>query len=157
MIKINFEQIDIKKHRNTVVEFRKDSFKVSFGDASGFGEEIDYLSWLEEKIREFPKGFVLVEENGKYIGQLELTIRKYEGNEIGYVNLYYLIPEARGLGKGKELHNYAKQFFENNKVSEYHLRVSPSNINAVNFYYKIGMEEVGPEFDGKVIRMKGYL
>lgn len=154
---MNFEQIDIKKHRNRVVEFRKDSFRVSFGDTSGLGEEEDYLSWLEEKIRDFPKGFVLVKENGKYIGQLELTIRKYEGNNIGYVNLYYLIPEMRGMGKGNELHNYAKQFFENNKVREYHLRVSPSNINAIKFYKKIGMEEVGPEVEGKVIRMKGYL
>ena len=154
---MNFEQIDIKKHRDIVVKFRKDSFKVSLGDTLGFGEETDYLLWLDGKIKEYPNGFVLVEEYGKYIGQLELTIREYEGNDIGYVNLYYLIPEMRGLGKGKELHNYAKQFFENNKVSEYHLRVSPSNINAVKFYRKIGMEEVGPEIDGKVIRLKGYL
>lgn len=27
---------------------------------------------------------------------VELTIRKYEGQPIGYVNLYYLIPEKRG-------------------------------------------------------------
>lgn len=30
-------------------------------------------------------------------------------------------------------------------------------MNAVKFYRKIGMEEVGPEIDGKVIRLKGYL
>lgn len=154
---MHFEEIDIKKHRDTVVGFRKDSFKVSFGDTSGFGEEEEYLGWLDEKSRDFPKGFVLVEEDGKYIGQLELTISEYEGNDIGYVNLYYLIPEMRGLGKGNELHNHAKQFFENNKVSEYHLRVSPSNTAAIKFYRKIGMQEVGPEVDGKVIRMKGYL
>jgi ribosomal protein S18 acetylase RimI-like enzyme len=63
----------------------------------------------------------------------------------------------RGQGKGKELHNYAKQFFENNKVREYHLRVSPSNSTAIKFYRTIGMEEVGTEVDGKVIRMKGFL
>lgn len=154
---MHFEEIDIKQHRDTVVEFRKDSFKVSFGNTSGFGEEEEYLRWLDKKIKDFPKGFVLVEEGGKYIGQLELTIREYEGNDIGYVNLYYLIPEFRGMGRGKELHNYAMQFFENNRVSEYHLRVSPSNATAIRFYRKIGMEEVGPEVDGKVIRMKGYL
>ncbi|WP_338418771.1 GNAT family N-acetyltransferase [Paraliobacillus zengyii] len=157
MIKINFEEIDIKKHRDTVVEFRKGSFKVSFGDTSGFGEEEDYLRWLDKKIKDFPEGFVLVEEDGKYIGQLELTIRAYEGIAIGYVNLYYLIPEMRGLGKGKELHDYAKKVFLNNKVSEYHLRVSPSNTTAIKFYHTIGMEEIGPEVDGKVIRLKGYL
>jgi ribosomal protein S18 acetylase RimI-like enzyme len=152
-----FEKIDIKKHRDIVVKFRKDSFKVSFGNTSGFGEEEEYLRWLEGKSRDFPEGFVLVKEDGKYIGQLELTIREYDGNDIGYVNLYYLIPEMRGEGKGKELHDYARRFFINNKVSEYHLRVSPSNATAIKFYRKIGMIEVGPEVDGKVIRMKGYL
>jgi RimJ/RimL family protein N-acetyltransferase len=154
---VKFEKIDIKKHRDEVVKFRKDSFKISFGDTSGFGEEEEYLHWLDEKIRDFPKGIVLVEEDGKYIGQLELTIRQYECREIGYVNLYYLIPEMRGKGKGKELHNYAKQFFQSNKVSEYHLRVSPSNTAAIKFYLKVGMKEFSPEVDGKVIRMKGYL
>lgn len=154
---MNFEEIDIKKHRDTVVEFRKDSFYISFGDTTGFGEENEYLDWLDEKISIFPKGFVLVEEDRKYIGQLELTVREYEGKDIGYVNLYYLIPEMRGKGRGKELHNYAMRFFENNKVSEYHLRVSPSNAAAIKFYRKIGMEEVGLEAEGKVIRMKGYL
>ncbi|WP_101842544.1 GNAT family N-acetyltransferase [Halobacillus sp. Marseille-P3879] len=152
-----FEEIDIKKHRDTVVEFRKDSFYVSFGNTMGFGEEEEYLSWLDEKIKDFPEGFVLAKEDGKYIGQLELTIREYEGNKIGYVNLYYLTPEMRGQGKGKALHQYAKQFFKNNEVSEYHLRVSPSNNNAIKFYRSFGMDEVGTEVDGKVIRMKGYL
>lgn len=154
--KVQFKEIEIEKDRDKVVKFRKDSFNLSFGNFSGFDEE-EYLRWLDEKIKEFPEGFVLVEEDGKYIGQLELTIREFEGKEIGYVNLYYLIPEIRGKGKGKELHDYAMQFFENNKVSEYHLRVSPSNTGAINFYKKNGMKEIGPEVDGKVIRMKGYL
>ena len=112
---------------------------------------------MDQKIKEFPKGFVLIKEKDKYIGQLELTIRKYEGKTIGYVNLYYLTPEMRGKGKEKTLHNYAKQFFESHKVKEFHLRVSPENTAAVKFYHKIGMQEVGPEAEGKVIRMKGVL
>lgn len=39
---MKFEEIDIMKHRDTVVEFRKDSFYVSFGDTTGFGEEEEY-------------------------------------------------------------------------------------------------------------------
>ncbi|MFZ3579216.1 GNAT family N-acetyltransferase [Virgibacillus sp. DJP39] len=154
---MQFERIDIDKHRDEVVEFRKDSFRVSFGDTSDFGNEDDYLQWLEEKINDFPEGFVLVVDNEEYIGQLELTIREYQGKKIGYVNLYYLRPEKRGRGIGIELHNYAKQFFKTHKVSEYHLRVSPKNTSAIKFYRKIGMEEVGPEVEGKVIRMKANL
>lgn len=119
-------------------------------------KEIEIKEHLE-KVKDLSEGFVWVEEDGKYIGQMELTIREFEGKEIGYINLYYLVPEMRGKSKGKKLHNYAKQFFINNKVSEYHLRLAPSNTAAIKFYRKNGMEEVGPEVDGKVIRMKGYL
>ncbi|RWZ58537.1 GNAT family N-acetyltransferase [Halobacillus fulvus] len=154
---MRLEQIDLKKHRDTVIQFRKDSFKASFGDTSGFGEESEYLSWLEDKIKSFPKGFVLMVEGGRYIGQLELTIREHEGTSIGYVHLYYLIPEVRGKGKGVDLHLYAEQFFKDHKVKEYHLRVSPSNMAAIQFYKRLGMREVGPELEGRVIRMKGFV
>ncbi|WP_253271149.1 GNAT family N-acetyltransferase [Sporosarcina sp. D27] len=152
-----FKPIDIQKHRDIVIKFRRDSFKVSFGDSTGFGEDEDYLHWLRNKTCNHPKGFVLIEEDGKVIGQLELSVKEFQGKRIGYVNLYYLIPEERGLGKGKELHNYAKQFFKDNFVQEYHLRVSPTNTAAIGFYRNNGMVEVGPEADGKVIRMKGEL
>lgn len=153
---LKFIGIDIKKHHKEVVEFRRDSFRVSFGDTSNF-DETDYLTWLEEKTAEFPEGFVLVQEDEGYIGQLELSIREYEGKNIGYVHLYYLISKKRGYGIGEELHKYTKRFFKRNKVSEYHLRVSPTNTFAIRFYRKIGMEEAGSEVGGKVIRMKGYL
>jgi RimJ/RimL family protein N-acetyltransferase len=153
---LRFKTIDIEKHCDEVVRFRKDSFLVSFGDISDFNEA-EYLNWLKDKLIEFPEGFVMVEENGRFIGQLELSIRKYEGRNIGYVHLYYLIPEKRGKGIGQELHNYAINFFRNNKVTEYHLRVSPNNTQAMKFYKKNGMEELGSEFDGKVIRMKGNI
>jgi len=153
---MKFEKIDLVKLKDLVVKFRKDSFFVSFGEVSNFDEK-EYLLWLKEKAKEFPNGFVLIVEDNKYIGQLELTIREFEGKKIGYVNLFYLIPEMRGIGKGKELVHYAKHFFIDYEVSEYHLRVSPSNNQARKFYQKIGMEEVGLEADGKVIRMKGII
>ncbi|WP_353056117.1 MULTISPECIES: hypothetical protein [unclassified Mesobacillus] len=67
---MNFEEIDIKKHRDTVVAFRKDSFYVSFGDTTGFGDEKEYLHWLDEKVSTFPKGFILVEEDVNISGNL---------------------------------------------------------------------------------------
>ena len=154
---LRFKTIDLEKHRDEVMKNRIDSFLISFGDPSGLGEIEDYLNWLKEKIAIFPEGFVLVEEDGTLIGQVELSIREYEGKDIGYINLYYLEPEKRGNGRGQALHNYAKQFFKQHRVHEYHLRVSPTNTSARKFYHKIGMVEVGPEVDGKVIRMKGYL
>lgn len=153
---LEFKTIDPEKHSEQVVQFRKDSFKVSFGDAIDF-DEAEYLHWLKEKTSDYPDGFVVVEEDEKVIGQLELTIREYDGRQIGYVNLYYLIPASRGKGKGEALHAYAKDFFRNRRMTEFHLRVSLTNISAIKFYQKIGLEELGPEIDGKVVRMKGSL
>ncbi|MGP4063406.1 GNAT family N-acetyltransferase [Oceanobacillus sp. M65] len=148
---LTFEAIDIMKHQAKVITFRKDSFRV------GFGDEEDYLRWLEEKKHAFPAGFMLVCENDDYIGQLELSIKEYNGESLGYIHLFYLVPEKRGQGKGLELYQYAKQFFLQYKVASYELRVSPSNTAAVNFYRKIGMEPIKTELDGKVIRMRGML
>ncbi len=154
---LRFKSIKPDIHRDEVIQFRKDSFAISFGDASGFGDEGKYLEWLEEKITDYPNGFVMVEQGNKLIGQLELSTKEYEGRNIGYVNLYYLVPESRGNGVGKELHRYALKFFENHGINEFHLRVSPTNTTALKFYQKLGMEEIGPELNGKVIRMKGFL
>lgn len=154
---MQFEKIDLDQHKEIVLQNRKDSFQVSFGHTADFGEDNVYLDWLAEKIKLFPEGFVLVKENGKYIGQLELTVREYEGKEIGYVNLYYLVPNKRGSGRGTKLDQYAKQFFLENRVNEFHLRVVPKNSSAIKFYQKIGMEKMGSEVEGKVLRMKGKL
>lgn len=148
--------LDSEKHREIVTKFRRDSFELSFGDGFDFDEE-DYLHWLKEKIVDYPKGFVLVKENNKYVGQLELSIREYVGKDIGYVHLYYLISEERGKSMGQELDDYARQFFKDNNINEFHLRVSSTNISAIKFYRKIGMNEIGPEVNEKVIRMQGYV
>ncbi|MRG85687.1 GNAT family N-acetyltransferase [Salinibacillus xinjiangensis] len=150
---LKYVPIDIDKHKADVLRFRKDSFVVSFGDDSGFDQE-GYLDWLQSKTEQFPNGFVMVEKDGERVGQLELSIREYDGKDIGYVHLYYLIPEKRGKSLGKELHDYAVRFFTSHQVTEFHLRVSPMNKAAHRFYQKLGMIKVGPELNGKVIRMK---
>ncbi|MBZ5201873.1 GNAT family N-acetyltransferase [Planomicrobium chinense] len=154
---MNFIRIDLETQRETLIQFRKDSFAVSFGSIEKFGDEEDYLKWVAAKSIQFPDGFILVMEDERPIGQLELTLTEYEGRIIGYVNLYYLIPDKRGCGLGRKLHEYAMGFFAKNGVKEYHLRVSPSNLAALSFYRKAGMEEIGPELDEKVIRMRGFL
>ncbi|WP_100011264.1 GNAT family N-acetyltransferase [Lentibacillus sediminis] len=151
---LHYRTIDVAKDRDTVVPFRRDSFAVSFGDDSGF-DGASYTDWLEEKISKFPDGFVLLMEDNQPVGQLELSIREYQGRTIGYVHLYYLIKSKRGSGYGKELQRYALKFFRGQGVKEYHLRVAPDNVNARKFYRRNGMEEVGSELDGKVIRLQG--
>lgn len=152
---MKFIPIDVSKYKEYVVSFRKDSFIVSFGTDKDFGDENEYLDWLEQQTLKNPKGFVLIVENDMPIGQLELTIKEYEAKQIGYVNLYYLIPEKRGMGIGSLLNEYAITFFKDNNVTEYHLRVSPTNKHAIAFYKKNGMKQIKTEFNGKVLRMAG--
>lgn len=154
---MEFIPIDIDNHREYIIPFRKDSFIVSFGTDKDFGDETNYLNWLKQQSEKNPDGVVLVVDNEIPIGQLELTIKEYEGKEIGYVNLYYLVPEKRGMGLGSLLHAYAIQFFKKHNVKEYHLRVSPTNKHAIAFYKKNGMKQLKVEMDGKVLRMAGSI
>ncbi|MGE6379236.1 GNAT family N-acetyltransferase [Peribacillus muralis] len=154
---MKFIPIDNRKHKEYIIPFRRDSFVVSFGTDKDFGDEDNYLDWLQQQSAKNPKGFILVVEDEEPIGQLELTFKEYEGREIGYINLYYLIPEKRGMGLGSLLHDYAINFFKDSCISEYHLRVSPSNEHAIAFYRKNGMNQVKSEMDGKVLRMSGII
>lgn len=102
-MKLIFRTIDTDKDKDTIIKFRKDSYVVSFGTEAGFGDEHAYLQRMEERVRKFPDGQVILEKDQEPIGQMELQIREYEGIEIGYVNLFYLIPEYRSKGLGKKL------------------------------------------------------
>jgi len=152
-----FIRFNLETHRETLIQFRKDSFAISFGSTEEFGDEQDYLEWAFAKSIQVPNGFMMVMEDEWPIGQLELTLTEYEGRRIGYVNLYYLIPDKRGFDLGRKMHEYALNFFRENGVQEYHLRVSPTNSPALSFYQNAGMEEIGLELGGKVIRMRGFL
>lgn len=142
---MKFRTIDIDKDRETIIAFRKDSYVVSFGTVDGFGDEDAYVKRIGERVARFPDGLVLIEEDGKMIGQIELQITTYEEQEIGYVNLFYLIPEYRSKGLGQYLIEYAEQFFRKYGVSEYHLRVEPTNKRAIRFYEKYGMTKLKEE------------
>lgn len=100
---------------------------------------------------------MLIRDNDTYIGQLELTTKVYKNERIGYINLYYLIESYRGKGYGRLIHDYAKDYFRQQKIVELHLRVSPTNHQAIKFYEKIGLEQLTEEHDGKVIRMSGFI
>lgn len=141
---LNFRAIDMEKDKDMMIQFRKDAFVVSFGTEEGF-DETGYLMRMREKVNKFPDGQVIIEVEHRPIGQMELHTTEYGGTEIGYVNLYYLIPEYRGKGLGKKLVHYAENYFRQLKVAEYHLRVSPTNQTAIHLYLKSGMVKLREE------------
>lgn len=151
---MEFTTIDLEKDRETALKFRREAFRESFGATDSFNEE-DYLDWLQKKMNEHPEGIVFVRNNGRPIGQIDLSIREYRGRLIGYVHLFYLEEEWRDRGLGMQLFDYAMRFFHERDITEFHLRVAPGNERAVAFYKKYGMTEAGEELGGKVIRMTG--
>lgn len=155
---MEFRTIDPILDREMIIAFRKDSYVVSFGHSSGFGDEDDYVTRISERVLRFPEGQVIVEEDGAAIGQLELQIVRYEGSEIGYANLFYLIAEYRGKGRGSKLISYAEKFFRKQGVKEYQLRVSLDNQRAISLYERLGMHKLQVErLQNSVWRMRKEL
>lgn len=142
---MEFRAIDFMRDRETIIAFRKDSYVVSFGSEEGFGDPDVYVSRLENRAKRFPDGLMLIEEDGQIVGQIELQIVTFEGSQIGYVNLFYLIPSYRGKGYGRKLVAYAERFFERYGVKSYHLRVAPTNVPALRLYENIGLRLLAKE------------
>ena len=145
---ITFATIELSRHADLCVCFRRDSFQCSFWDgAQRFDQESGrdgkkYLDWLQKRIAKLPEGCVHVLEDGRIVGQLEMRLREQPG--LGYINLFYLIPEARGRGIGEELNRYAIETFQKLEVSQAQLSVSPSNYRALAYYRKHGWVDLGP-------------
>lgn len=137
-----FRTIDVERDAETIVQFRKDSFLVSLGSIDGFGDRNQYLAWIGLNAVLYPEGFVLMEHEGKVVGQMEAEVVPYRGKRVGYVDLFYLVPEYRGKGYGQIQLERAEALFRKWGVSEYHLRVSPTNKPAMRFYEKHGFSRL---------------
>ncbi len=144
---VRFASIELERDGDVCVRFRRDSFVVSFGSDEGFVRESGangelYLAWLRERIRELPDGCVHVWEGDSIVGQLELRVR--EESRMGYVMLFYLVPEVRGTTLGDQLHAYARSLLQRHGIRTAQLSVSPTNTRAVRYYEKHGWKDLGP-------------
>ncbi|MGD6900331.1 GNAT family N-acetyltransferase [Bacillus infantis] len=120
---LSFRSIDLLIDTETIIKFRRDSYVISFGNDYLFGDNESYLKKIENRLVKFPGGIVLVENEDKPVGQIEMQIKDIDNKKVGYVNLFYLIPEYRGIGYGSKLIEYAEHFFQENNINEYQLRV----------------------------------
>lgn len=144
---VRFVPINLNVHADICVQFRRDSYVCSFGSAERFDQEngadgAKYLEWLCDRLSELPGSCVHLWRNDKIIGQMEMRLR---GNPpIGYINLFYLIPEVRGSRIGQQMQDYAKQFLTNKGATKVQLSVSPTNVRAIKYYLKHGWADLGP-------------
>ena len=145
---LTFLPIDLDAQAEKAIEFRADSFVCSFGsderfrEADGKGHE-RYLVWLSERMQEMPGSCVHVWRGDELIGQVEIGRYRPEPT-IGYVFLYYLVPECRNLGIGNQLDRYVVDYLLGSGFSRALLSVSPTNESAVRFYLRCGWKDIGP-------------
>jgi ribosomal protein S18 acetylase RimI-like enzyme len=98
-----------------------------------------YIEWLKDRIAEFPQGCVHAYVEDQIVGQLEMRLRNAE---LGYINLFYLIPQYRGSSLGTELHSYAEHTMSACGMQQLQLTVSTQNQRALRFYQKHGWRAI---------------
>lgn len=148
---LEFKPINVEQDQDLCVRFRADSFVCSFGSTDRFREEDGsgaegYLRWLRQRITEIPNSCVHVWQGEQIIGQIEMRRWKHN-SRVGYVNLFYLIPEFRGRGFGQQLDRHAANFFKQLGCESARLSVSPMNLVAMRFYLKHGWVDLGQRED----------
>ncbi len=148
MSAIAFIPIDLESTADLCVRFRRDAMAESFADgaerfdlASGENHQ-HYLDWLQQRLQEFPEGCVHILESSSIVGQIEMQLTGQQ--TLTYLNMLYLVPEARGRGLGNQLHDYIIQIFQQVGVVKAQLSVSPTNQRALAFYKKHHWQDLGP-------------
>jgi GNAT superfamily N-acetyltransferase len=145
---LEFKLIDLAKHADLCVKFRIDSYVCGAGSAEMFYQqntsEQGYVDWLRNRMRELPGSCVHLWRGTEIVGQLELGLTR-AGPDIGYVNLYYLIPEVRGSGLSERLDEYVRSFYADLRIKRAKLHVGLANSRAIRFYEKHGWKNLGPD------------
>jgi ribosomal protein S18 acetylase RimI-like enzyme len=145
---LTFKPIDLRAAAALCVRFREDSFVVSFGHAEDFHEPDGrgaerYLAWVEARQALDPSFCTHVWLDGAIVGQLEFGPGGDEA-AIGYVNLYYLVPEHRGQGWAKHLDDHVCTQLASRGFTSARLSVAASNQRAIRFYERQGWRDLGP-------------
>jgi ribosomal protein S18 acetylase RimI-like enzyme len=89
--------------------------------------------------------FMLVTKDGEPIGCLQIAYRlsTWQAQPYAYLEDFYLVPEARKLGIGAKLLDYALQRAEGQKCDSISLDVKTSNKAAKRLYQRLGFTDSG--------------
>jgi ribosomal protein S18 acetylase RimI-like enzyme len=139
--------IDFARDVETCVRFRRDAYVATFGTGEGMEEELGadnakYLEHLRARIAELPSGNAHLWSGERIVGQAEMRLVDGEP-ALGYVNLFYVVPELRGQGLGRMLHRHAISVFAGLGKRAIRLSVAARNAQALAFYRRLGWRVVG--------------
>ena len=143
---VTISPIDLERDAATCIEFRRDSFQLSFGTSEGCDAEMGadgslYLAKLRDRITALPEGNAHVRHGDRIVGQTEMRFAQEPAT--GYVNFFYLVPEWRHRGVGRLLHDHAVNVFAGRGMRAIRLSVSRTNEQALAFYRRLGWRRVG--------------
>lgn len=151
-----------REHLALAYSFLKDALKISFGDDSlkwpnnlGNLLESNYIEIIEKRLKKDPSAVIHAWLENEIIGQIESSVKK-DDPKCGYVSLYYLISNKRGLGFGSQLDDFATERLTKQGCSRIELTVESSNILALKFYQKHGWINKGlhPSYQGGILMEK---
>lgn len=140
--------MDLSRDLQTCVRFRRDAYVATFGTSEGMDEELGsgnekYVAYLRARAAELPAGNAHLWSGERIVGQAEMRLVE-EDQALGYVNLFYVVPELRGQGLGRLLHRHAVSVFSGLGKRAIRLSVASRNAEALAFYRKLGWRSVGP-------------
>lgn len=144
----DFKPIDLSADFDVCVRFLRDALVCSYGSTDmleQMGGADAYLQGLEKSLADFPEGTIHIWAGRDIVGQIEMRIRPEP--RIGFVNLFYLVPEQRGGPLGDKLQAYAVDVLRRHQVEKARLSVSPTNLRAMSYYTKHGWRDLGPRPD----------
>ncbi|MCA0982867.1 GNAT family N-acetyltransferase [Halobacillus yeomjeoni] len=156
MEELIMREIDIEQDETLLLNFREDAQFVSYGKTHF--DKRAYVNRLRARIEQWSSGQLFIQDSSQPIGQIGLTTPEYQGRTIGYANLFYLIPDYRGKGFGKQMVDFAEETFKKHKLAELHLKVSPSNESALDFYQLSGFNRISQSYgEFPKLRMRKFL
>jgi len=156
--KLTYRPLSLHDHRELIIQYKVDAFICSFGNADKFlgkdPQAKQYTEWLHSKLVNDPNSTVHILLDDVIIGQIELGHFKKDP-KVGYVFLFYLIPEMRGKNLSPQLDQYAMYYFQNGGYKSAMLSVSPSNLRAVKSYERMGWYKIDIQHDDSELIFMG--
>ncbi len=153
---LDFRPVDLNRHGGLCVRFREDMLRCAFGSARpGISAEDAhrYLQLLHRRESELPGSVVHAWRADCIVGQVEMS--RHEGDAtIGYIHLFYVVPEWRSKGAGPLLEAHAAGFLWRAGCTRLRLSVSETNPRARMFYLRHGWVDIGPRRDQPALRLR---
>ena len=142
-----FAPIDLARHADVCLAFRRDMYLASFGTADGLEEEMGpggslYLAQLARRLEQLPEGNAHLWRHGEIAGQTEMSLLDEEPG-VGYVHLFYVASALRGQGLGRVLHQHAAAVLTARGMRLMRLSVGAHNVAAIAFYRALGWRRTG--------------